>query len=148
MSMPQELDEVDIAILNSLIEDGRKSFRQIGREIKISTPTVQARYRRLVNLGFIKSVSPILDMSKLDKKYQKEIKPITQTKTKLPMITNDSNLSVKVSCDFCKQPINGSPKVMKFGEFERFFCCTSCRSLYKEKYGGRIRSLSNEINEN
>ncbi|MDP3780368.1 MAG: AsnC family transcriptional regulator, partial [Nitrosopumilaceae archaeon] len=29
--MPQELDEVDIAILNSLIEDGRKSFRQIGR---------------------------------------------------------------------------------------------------------------------
>ena len=145
--MPQELDEVDIAILNSLIEDGRKSFRQIGREIKISTPTVQARYRRLVNLGFIKSVSPILDMSKLDKKYQKEIKSITQTKTKLPMVKDDGKLSVKVSCDFCTQPISGKPKIMKFGEYERFFCCTSCRSLYKEKYGGRIKSLSKEINE-
>ncbi|MBI2006214.1 MAG: AsnC family transcriptional regulator [Nitrosopumilales archaeon] len=145
--MPQELDQIDIAILNSLIEDGRKSFRQIGREIKISTPTVQARYRRLVNLGFIKSVSPVLDMSKLDKKYQKEIKSISQTKSKLPMVKDDDKLSVKVSCDFCEQPIHGSPKVIKFGEYERFFCCTSCRSLYKEKYGGRIHSLSNEINE-
>ena len=145
--MPQDLDEIDIAILNSLIEDGRKSFRQIGREIKISTPTVQARYRRLVNLGFIKSVSPILDLSKLDKKFQKEIKSISQTKTKLPMVKDADKLSVKVSCDFCEQPIHGSPKVMKFGDYERFFCCTSCRSLYKEKYGGRIHSLSNEINE-
>ena len=145
--MPQELDKVDIAILNSLIEDGRKSFRQIGREIKTSTPTVQARYRRLVNLGFIKSVSPILDMSKLDKKYQKEIKVVSQTKTKLSMVKADGKLSVKVSCDFCTQQISGNPNVMKFGEYERFFCCTSCRSLYKEKYGGRIKSLSKEINE-
>ena len=143
--MPQELDEVDIAILNSLIEDGRKSFRQIGREIKISTPTVQARYRRLVNLGFIKSVSPVLDMSILDDSTKKEIKQVS--KAKISKVKPKSNLSKKVSCDFCEQPIHGSPKVMKFGEYERFFCCTSCRSLYKEKYGGRIHSLSNEINE-
>lgn len=143
--MPQELDEVDIAILNSLIEDGRKSFRQIGREIKVSTPTVQARYRRLVNLGFIKSVSPVLDMSKLDKKSKKEIKEISQVKTS--KVESDSSLSVKVTCDFCNESIHGSPKVMKFAKLERFFCCTSCRSLYKEKYGGRIRSLSKEINE-
>ncbi len=145
--MPQDLDKVDIAILNSLIEDGRKSFRQIGREIKTSTPTVQARYRRLVNLGFIKSVSPILDMSKLDKKYQKEIKVVSQTKTKLPIVKSDDKLRVNVLCDFCEQTISGSPKVMKFGDYERFFCCTSCRSLYKEKYGGRIKSLSKEINK-
>ena len=143
--MPKELDEVDIAILNSLIEDGRKSFRQIGREIKISTPTVQARYRRLVNLGFIKSVSPVLDMSKLDDGTKKEIKQVSKAKTS--KVKYESNLSVKVSCDFCEQPISGSPKVLKFGEHERFFCCTSCRSLYKEKYGGRIHSLSNKINE-
>src|SRR3989338_4104119 len=103
--MPQELDEVDIAILNSLIEDGRKSFRQIVREIK----------------------------------------EISQVKTS--KVESDSSLSVKVTCDFCNEPIHGSPKVMKFANLERFFCCTSCRSLYKEKYGGRIRSLSKEINE-
>ncbi len=143
--MPQDLDEVDIAILNSLIEDGRKSFRQIGREIKISTPTVQARYRRLVNLGFIKSVSPVLDMSKLDDSTKKEIKQVSKAKT--TKVRSQDSLSVKVSCDFCEQPISGSPKVLKFGEHERFFCCTSCRALYKEKYGGRIHSLSNKISE-
>jgi Lrp/AsnC family leucine-responsive transcriptional regulator len=143
--MPQELDKVDIAILNSLIEDGRKSFRQIGREIKISTPTVQARYRRLVNLGFIKSVSPVLDMSKLDNSTKKEINQVSKAKT--TKVKTESNLSVKVSCDFCEQPVSGIPKVLKFGKHERFFCCTSCRSLYKEKYGGRIHSLSNKISE-
>ncbi len=45
--MPFQPDDIDIAIIESLIKDGRKSFRQISREIKISTPTVQARYERL-----------------------------------------------------------------------------------------------------
>ena len=143
--MPKELDEIDIAILNSLIEDGRKSFRQIGREIKTSTPTVQARYRRLVNLGFIKSVSPVLDMSKLDDTTKKEIKQISKATTS--KVKPESTLSVKVSCDYCNQPISGNPKVMKFAEYERFFCCTSCKTLYKEKYGGRIRSLSAKVNK-
>lgn len=143
--MPKELDKIDIAILNSLIEDGRKSFRQIGREIKTSTPTVQARYRRLVNLGFIKSVSPVLDMSKLDDSAKKEIKQVSKAKTS--KVKSKTNLSVKVSCDYCNQPISGSPKVMKFAEYERFFCCTSCRTLYKEKYGGRIHSLSAKASE-
>ncbi|MGI0003924.1 MAG: AsnC family transcriptional regulator, partial [Candidatus Nitrosotenuis sp.] len=52
--MPFKLDDVDVAILESLIKDGRKSFRQISREIKVSTPTVQARYERLVNIGLVK----------------------------------------------------------------------------------------------
>ncbi|MFL6457435.1 MAG: AsnC family protein [Nitrososphaeraceae archaeon] len=37
-------DKVDLAIINSLMQDGRKSFRQIAREIKVSTPTVESRY--------------------------------------------------------------------------------------------------------
>ncbi|MDH3780008.1 MAG: AsnC family transcriptional regulator, partial [Nitrosopumilus sp.] len=55
--MPHELDDTDIAIVTSLQQDGRKSFRQISRELNISTPTVQARYQRLVNIGLIKSIS-------------------------------------------------------------------------------------------
>jgi Lrp/AsnC family leucine-responsive transcriptional regulator len=143
--MPHDLDEIDIAILNSLIEDGRKSFRQIGREIKITTPTVQARYRRLVNLGFIKSVSPILDLSKLDNKSKKQIK---QSDQKIPSkLKLDTNQDIKVTCDYCKGPVMGKPTVLKFAQFERFFCCSSCKILYKEKYGGRIKSISN-IEEN
>jgi len=37
-----KLDEIDLAIISSLMKDGRKSFRQIAREIKVSTPTVKA----------------------------------------------------------------------------------------------------------
>ena len=63
--MPHKLDDIDIGIVKSLQEDGRKSFRQIARDLNISTPTVQARYQRLVNIGLIKSVSPIIDSTKI-----------------------------------------------------------------------------------
>ncbi len=56
-----QLDDYDVSILKSLLKDGRKSFREVSRETGITTPTVKARFTRLVNVGFIKSVSPILD---------------------------------------------------------------------------------------
>ncbi len=65
--MPIELDEYDVSILNSLFKDGRKSFRQISRETGITTPTVIARFERLVNVGFIKSVTPNIDLQKIEK---------------------------------------------------------------------------------
>ncbi|MGH9979393.1 MAG: winged helix-turn-helix transcriptional regulator, partial [Nitrososphaeraceae archaeon] len=40
---------------------GRKSFREICRETGITTPTVKARFERLINVGFMRSVSPIFD---------------------------------------------------------------------------------------
>ena len=61
--MPLQLDDYDVAILRSLLKDGRKSFREISRETGITTPTVKARFTRLVNVEFIKSVSPIFDTS-------------------------------------------------------------------------------------
>ena len=61
--MPLQLDDYDVSILRSLLKDGRKSFREISRETGITTPTVKARFTRLVNVGFIKSVSPIFDRS-------------------------------------------------------------------------------------
>jgi DNA-binding Lrp family transcriptional regulator len=62
-----ELDEIDLAIISSLMKDGRKSFRQIAREIKVSTPTVEARFSKMKNaLGVIKNIQPIIDAEKLD----------------------------------------------------------------------------------
>ncbi|MDQ2685577.1 MAG: AsnC family transcriptional regulator, partial [Thermoproteota archaeon] len=63
--MPLSLDEIDVLILNSILEDGRKSFRQISRDTGITTPTVKARYERLVNVGFIKGVLPVFDFEKV-----------------------------------------------------------------------------------
>ena len=36
--MPLQLDNYDVMILNSLLKDGRKSFREISRETGITTP--------------------------------------------------------------------------------------------------------------
>jgi len=137
--LPVELDEYDISILKSLFKDGRKSFRQISRETGITTPTVKARFERLVNVGFIKSVTPIVDLQKIEKnisisemqadnqkQFQKKIKKGTK---------------IMLNCDFCQGSVAGNPHVLKFANYERFFCCSSCKSEYKKKYGGRIEAL-------
>jgi DNA-binding Lrp family transcriptional regulator len=59
--MPLQLDGYDVSILKSVLNDDRKSFREISHETGITTPTVKARFTRLVNVGFIKSVSPVLN---------------------------------------------------------------------------------------
>lgn len=143
--MPYKLDKLDVLILNSLLDDGRKSFRQVAKEIASTTPTVQARYQRLVNLGFIKSISPIIDKTKLDKETQKQItkSPPSHKSKKIP-----ENSTLSVNCDYCGGPTTKDLKTLRFGSYERFFCCTSCRKLYREKYGGRIKSLSSVIEEN
>lgn len=146
--MPVELDDTDVAILKSLMADGRKSFRAISREIKVSTPTVKARYERLVNIGLIKAVRPEIDLSKVDRKKGgigdalQELK-----KQKRHFHVHVDGLKVKLKCDFCGGPVHGKPRVLRFARFERFFCCTQCRASYKEKYGGRIEMLKKRGNQ-
>lgn len=60
------LDRVDILIINSLMEDGRKSFRQVSREINVSAPTVELRFNRMKKLGIIKNIEPIFNIEKID----------------------------------------------------------------------------------
>ncbi|MFB5609791.1 MAG: winged helix-turn-helix transcriptional regulator [Nitrosarchaeum sp.] len=137
MSFP--LDETDIAILESLIQDGRKSFRQISREIKISTPTVQIRYDRMLNMGIIKSISPILDMKKLGMKLDLDKTNIKSQGTSPKKL--DSNLHVKIKCDYCDRKISEKPSILKMANIQRFFCCPSCRVLFQDKYQRRIKAI-------
>ena len=157
------MDETDIAIIKSLLTDGRKSFRQISRETKITTPTVKARFERMVNVGFIKGVLPVFDYSRIDdggenliqiQKIKQGIKKETEGnilknstkdfhKMELDKIQEKitSGLAINLECDFCEGPIFNKPKVLKFADIERFFCCSSCKSGYGEKYKGRIESI-------
>ena len=144
--MPVQLDNLDIAILKSLMEDGRKSFRAISREIKVSTPTVKSRYERLVNMGLIKSIMPEIDLSIVDPKSKGDLDDTLQAqeKQKKHFHVDVEGIKVKLKCDFCGGPIHDKPKTLKFAGFERFFCCTQCRASYKEKYGGRIAMLKEQ----
>jgi Lrp/AsnC family leucine-responsive transcriptional regulator len=151
------------------LKDGRKSFREISRETGITTPTVKARFNRLVNVGFIKSVSPILDFDIVERNV---VKPELQKdnngnsrvienedKTKKKKQYNSQQqeqlqdtkfrikkgIKVKLDCEFCKGPITGNPHVFRFANYERFFCCTACMSGYKQKYAGRIESIKRKF---
>ena len=144
--MPHELDDIDIGIVNSLKEDGRKSFRQISRELAISTPTVQARYQRLVNLGLIKSISPVIDSTNVvnEQKEQVQVSGSNESQD----VNLKSGMSVKMICDLCEGPIGDKPHVFKFATFERFFCCNTCKTQFKEKNRGRIQSIIEQAKEN
>ncbi len=149
--MPFQLDDYDVTILKVLMKDGRKSFRQISRETGITTPTVKARFQRLVNVGFIKSVSPIFDFgvveeNTLENKGQSRNEKLNKSRP-VHQQFRDANsrikkgMKIKLDCEFCKGPIAGYLHVFKFANYERFFCCTWCMSGYKQKYAGRIDSI-------
>jgi len=204
-----KLDNIDIAIVKALIQDGRKSFRQIAREIKVSTPTVEARFSRLKGLGIIKNIQPIFDIEKIDGQmsalvfvktnlsqstdianklasipqvrgvykmtgeYNIIIKVIMThhpeyleefIKTKIAniegiksasyqMITktikDDQSIPVmkegsflKIKCDYCDNDIFKDAKLMRVGQYERYFCCNSCLTLYNQKYKTKIETMS------
>ena len=160
--MPLHLDNNDIAIIKSLLKDGRKSFRQISRETGITTPTVKARFERLVNIGFIKGVLPVFDFGKVNNtKDIIQLQNINKIKTKKEKKYIDKNahnnlfeeevdkikeqitngLAIDLECDYCHGPVFGKPRVLKFADLERFFCCNSCKSDYSEKYKGKIESI-------
>ncbi len=159
--MPLHLDNNDIAIIKSLLKDGRKSFRQISRETGITTPTVKARFERLVNIGFIKGVLPLFDFGKVNNTkdiIQLQNINVKTKKEKKYFDKNDHNnlleeevdkikeqitngLAIDLACDYCHGPVFGKPRVLKFADLERFFCCNSCKSDYSEKYKGRIESI-------
>jgi DNA-binding Lrp family transcriptional regulator len=124
-ALPVDLDDTDVAILKSLMEDGRKSFRAISREIKVSTPTVKSRYERLVNMGLIKSVKPEIDLSKVDSRKKSQffggemIKQLEEQKKHFHVKVE--NMKVKMQCEYCDGPIHAKPKVLEFANFQRFF---------------------------
>lgn len=205
--MPLMLDKIDNAIIQSLMKDGRKSLRRVAREIGVSTPTVETRFKRMVNTGFIKKIAPIFDTDKVElgitallfmrvlapkaldiAKQLSEFEEVrnifttsgdnnmilrvavdkpesleTLIRKKISVIDGVKSVSsqlitrvvkdeqdivvkpgvtVNLTCNYCRGEVPREPKVLRFGEYERYFCCKSCLTLYKEKYRHRIKALS------
>ncbi len=51
------LDKIDRGILGHLQEDGRRSFREIARQVGVSERTVRVRVRRLQDAGVLRVVA-------------------------------------------------------------------------------------------
>src|SRR4030065_2160538 len=60
-----QLDELEIAILRSLNDNARKSFRDIAKELHISLTTVSNRVKKMEKDGVIQGYMPMVDPAKL-----------------------------------------------------------------------------------
>ncbi len=60
-----ELDAIAWKILESLQQNGRLSFAELGRKVGLSTPAVAERVRRLEEAGVITGFHAALDLTKL-----------------------------------------------------------------------------------
>ncbi len=80
--MPLKLDSTDTAILRALLEDGRKSYREVAREVNVSTPTVESRIKRLTQAGIIKKFTPVLDTNRVEG----EMTALISLKVELPKL--------------------------------------------------------------
>jgi DNA-binding Lrp family transcriptional regulator len=157
--MPVELTRADIAVLNALLKDGRKSFRQISREIKMSTPTVKNRFNRLINAGVIKSIIPIVDfdivsykvkdinhkgihVNRLGRNIVSAARQSINNSNKYTDLRRAEKVTVSLNCNYCHTPLLGKMYTFKFANIERFFCCKECRLAYQKKYAPRIRAIT------
>jgi hypothetical protein len=64
-------------------------------------------------------------------------------------IKDDQNIPVmkegiflKIKCGYCDNDIFKDTKILRVGKYERYFCCNSCLTLYKQKYRSRIETIS------
>lgn len=64
------LDELDFRIINSLIKDGRASFRSLAREFNVGETTIYTRIKKLRDLGIIKGFHAEVDLTKLGYRTQ------------------------------------------------------------------------------
>ena len=137
--MPLVLDTIDIAIIKAMVNDARKSFRQVALELGFSEHVVKKRFDRMANVGLIKSVSLILDLSKIENTELPV--PLAENLTEQEISSVKKGAKVSLQCDYCNGPITGNPLVLQIADYERYFCCVTCRNTYSEKHKSRINSL-------
>ncbi len=83
-----ELNETDVKILKSLLEDARFSSRQIAKNVGVSVGTVLSRIKKMEDEGLIKGYSALLDHEKLG--YQLTVVvEITVSKGRLVEMENE-----------------------------------------------------------
>lgn len=59
------LDELDVKIIKELQADARISFRELARKLGVSVTTVSGRVKKMINAGFIRSFTAIVDPEKV-----------------------------------------------------------------------------------
>ncbi|WP_336363912.1 AsnC family transcriptional regulator [Halalkalicoccus salilacus] len=196
-----ELDDTDAEILQLLLEDGRRSYTDIGERVGLSSPSVSNRVERLEELGVIEGFTVNVDRSILtagdavlieietrpgetDRVVESlaevdSVESVLQsvdTRVSVYAYMNDRELDrlfsevldarrlegyevrkiansiwnpkvggsdLAIECVECGRAIHDDGVTVEVGEERYYLCCTSCESLFRERY----RELEDGIEE-
>lgn len=196
-----ELDDTDAEILQLLLEDGRRSYTDIGERVGLSSPSVSNRVERLEELGVIEGFTVNVDRSILTAGdsvlIEIETRPgetddvveslaevdsiesvlqSVDTRVTVYAYMNDRELDrlfsevldarrlegyevrkistsiwnpkvdrgdLAIECVECGRAIHDEGVTVEVGEERYYLCCTSCESLFRERY----RELEDGIEE-
>jgi DNA-binding Lrp family transcriptional regulator len=108
-----DLNETDLKILKSLLEDARFSSRQIAKNVGVSVGTVLSRIKKMEDDGLIKGYSVLLNHEKLG--YQLTVvTEITVSKGKLVETENEIAKIPNVCCVYDVTGLTDAIIVAKF----------------------------------
>lgn len=196
-----ELDDTDAEILRLLLEDGRRSYTEIGEHVGLSSPSVSSRVERLEELGVIEGFTVNVDRSILTAGdsvlIEIETRPgetddvveslagvdsvenvfrSVDTRVTVYGYMNDRELDrlfsevldsrrlegyevrkistsiwnprvdrgdLAIECVECGRAIHDEGVTVEIEEKRYYLCCTSCESLFRERY----RELEDGIEE-
>jgi len=93
--MGSKMDNIDVEILNSLIDNSRTNASEISEKVNLSVSAVIERIKKLENLGIIKQYTVILDSAMLGK----DVSAIIMVSLEHPKY-NDSFIHAIVEHDF------------------------------------------------
>jgi Lrp/AsnC family leucine-responsive transcriptional regulator len=86
-AMGADLDQVDVAMLDLLQEDGRASIAQLGRDLGLSHSTVTERLRRLRERGVLQGVAARVDLTALGLSIEAVVRVATFPRSATAFVT-------------------------------------------------------------
>ncbi len=150
-----QLDDIDIQILEILQKDGRISFRELGRKIGVSTPTVSSKVSRLEDIGVIRGYSAIVDSNMLReislilviKSKPSDIEIIAdQLKEKEEIrgirITTNSEIHIEATVMDMVEMNDFLGELEKINEITGYHCSAVVRTIKDEKRARITKGLS------
>lgn len=112
--MDREIEDYDTKILKKLAEDGRKSYRTLATELKISPITVKKHVEELEHRGIIRNYGITIDYEKLGYDIIALIE-LTISKGKMLEVEKDISKNANI---FAVYDITGTADAILLGRFK------------------------------
>jgi DNA-binding Lrp family transcriptional regulator len=128
---------IQIADELAVIPEVRRIYMTTG-ENNIVAKVVSDRPESLEEL-VRKKIAPIEGINSIS--YQIITRTVKESQS---VALNEEEMFLKLQCDYCDNDITKKAKVLKIGDHQRYFCCDSCLTLYKQKYKGRIDAINSK----